>query len=475
MKIFESISIRSKIILIIQVITFLSVGIGLVLVVHDNIKRTNISFEENVNIIASLLAEYSDSPLRFSDTAGMQKLLGKVEAIKYVKKLIVYDQKSKVFAIYKDSVSEDYKKNAIFDRFTGKDSIVVRKDIKYDNKKYGYIELHAINSQNKSKMNDFIERMFILMFGLLFFSFFLAYLLQKIISEPILFLVGITEKISKSSDYSIRAKKRSDDEIGILYKAFNGMISKIDYYIKQLEKNNNELEEFNYVASHDLREPLRTLTSYCKLLIEDVGDTLSDDARRDLKHIIDASNRMNDLVKDLLELSRAGRVEFIMLPIDLNEVMQTAMKDLEYAVKAAKGKIQWDDLPIVYGDQNQIVRVFENLISNALKFRQAPPPEIQISFIEFGNCFEIAISDNGIGIEKQYIDQIFLPFKRLHGVGKYEGTGIGLAICKKIIERHEGSIYVESEYGKGSTFYLIFPKKQTEENTNLNVFQNGDE
>lgn len=237
---------------------------------------------------------------------------------------------------------------------------------------------------------------------------------------------------------------------------------KVNFYIKELERNNQELEEFNYVASHDLREPLRTITSYCDLLAEDIGEGINEMVREDINFITDATTRMNVLIQDLLQLSRAGRVEFESKPVDLNYVLRTVLKDLELKIKETNTLIEFGKLPVLMGDASQLGRVFQNIITNAIKFKSENDPIIKIESLEKSNTFEIIISDNGIGIEREYHQQIFSAFKRLHSRDKYEGTGIGLAICKKIIERHHGTIQIDSEPGKGSKFIIILMKESRE-------------
>jgi len=232
----------------------------------------------------------------------------------------------------------------------------------------------------------------------------------------------------------------------------------INYYINELERNNKELEEFNYVASHDLREPLRTITSYCELLKDDIGDKLNKDSKEDINFITDASSRMNILIQDILQLSRAGRVEFSKEKVDLNYIFSNIIKDLEFKINENNAIIKFEKLPNVKGDAVQLARVFQNLITNALKFKSEKNPKIEItSKTENEYCF-ITVADNGIGIEKQYYNQIFSAFKRLHSRDKYEGTGIGLAICKKIVERHNGKITLESKKNIGTKFTIKLEK-----------------
>lgn len=234
--------------------------------------------------------------------------------------------------------------------------------------------------------------------------------------------------------------------------------NQINYYIKELERNNQELEEFNYVASHDLREPLRTITSYCDLLSEDIGENVNDMVKEDIKFITDATTRMNTLIQDLLQLSRAGRIEYELEKVDLNKLIETVLKDLELKLKESNTSIDLKPLPTLMADYTQLGRVFQNLLTNAIKFKSDKDPKIKIYSFEKNNFYDIYFEDNGIGIEKQYFKQIFAAFKRLHSRDEYDGTGIGLAICKKIIERHNGNLRIESIPGEGSKFIITLKK-----------------
>jgi PAS domain S-box-containing protein len=239
---------------------------------------------------------------------------------------------------------------------------------------------------------------------------------------------------------------------------------KINFFIDELKRNNQELAEFNYVASHDLREPLRTLTSYCELLKEDAGDNLNNDAKEDLEFIVNAARRMNALIQDLLELSRAGRVDMNRRKTDLNKCATNAVKDLDSFIKEKNAQVTIEKLPEVIGDEMHLTRVFQNLIHNAIKFNNSKKPIVKIIVLDQTEYqVKISVEDNGIGIDEEFQLQVFAPFKRLHPSGKYEGTGIGLAICKKIIERHGGKIELYSKPNNGSKF--TFSIKIAEEKT----------
>ena len=240
----------------------------------------------------------------------------------------------------------------------------------------------------------------------------------------------------------------------------------IEHQVDQLKKVNMELEEFNYIVSHDLSEPIRTMVSYSELLKRDMGEKLPERAGQDIHFIIDAANRMHNVVNDLLSLSRAGRIEMKYDPFDLNDCVKNIMNDLKLVISEVKGKVKWNGLCEIYGDKAQISRVLQNLVSNALKFHGDKIPFIEITSSENEKEWLISVSDNGIGIAEEYLDTIFLPFKRLHSMAKYKGSGIGLAICKKIVERHGGRFMVESTIGQGCTFsFSVAKKKITNENS----------
>lgn len=230
----------------------------------------------------------------------------------------------------------------------------------------------------------------------------------------------------------------------------------------ELEKLVTELNEFNYVASHDLQEPLRTMSTYCGLLKVDLGAELPKRAEEDIQAILDASLRMQRLITDLLEYSRSGHRELKMVEVNLQEVMKRVAGDLQARVTETGGKINYNGLPRVFGDEMQLGRVLQNLVANGLKFRRpGVAPEVKISAEQAGEQVVLQIEDNGIGIPEEYQGQIFQPFKRLHGVGKYEGSGIGLSVCRKIVQRHGGQIEVASTPGQGSRFKVTLPATQS--------------
>ena len=227
---------------------------------------------------------------------------------------------------------------------------------------------------------------------------------------------------------------------------------------QELARSNAELGQFAYVASHDLQEPLRMVVSYLQLVDTRYRERLDADAREFIAFAVDGAKRMQVLINDLLAYSRIGTQGQPFQPTDCEAVLQAALRNLQIAIRESGAQITHDPLPTVRGDATQLVQLFQNLVGNALKFRRDGPPRIHIRAEPGDGLWCLSVQDNGIGIESQYFDRIFVLFQRLHGRSTYSGTGIGLAICKKIAERHGGTIWVESELGKGSTFRFTIPE-----------------
>ncbi|MCX5758937.1 MAG: ATP-binding protein, partial [Candidatus Hydrogenedentes bacterium] len=222
--------------------------------------------------------------------------------------------------------------------------------------------------------------------------------------------------------------------------------------IEELRRRNRELDEFTYVSSHDLQEPLRQLVSFSALLRRDAGSSLSERALKDLEFITSCARRMQTLVQDLLALSRAGRAGMNRAVISLDRCVDRALDALQERIRETGATIARTHLPVVEGDELLLTQLYQNLIGNALKFAGGKAPAVCITVEETAGRCVLGVRDAGIGIAPQYAEQIFAPFKRLHARGEYEGSGIGLAICRRVVERHHGQIWVESELGSGAHF-----------------------
>jgi PAS domain S-box-containing protein len=221
-----------------------------------------------------------------------------------------------------------------------------------------------------------------------------------------------------------------------------------------LARSNAELENFAYIASHDLQEPLRMVASYTQLLQRRYQGRLDSDADEFIAYAVDGATRMQTLINDLLAYSRVGTQGAPFSRTDLEAILGDVLRILEMPIAEAGAIVTHDPMPVVTCDPTQIGQVFQNLITNAVKFRGDEPPRIHVSVREGDGEWTFSVADNGIGIEAEYFDRIFVIFQRLQGRAEYPGSGVGLAICKRIIERHGGRAWVESQPGTGSTFYF---------------------
>ena len=239
----------------------------------------------------------------------------------------------------------------------------------------------------------------------------------------------------------------------------------------ELARSNRDLEQFAYVASHDLHEPLRMVATYTQLLAERYQGKLDADADKYIHYAVDGALRMQVLVRDLLAFSRVGRQGTEFEKVDCNAVMATVLGNLEAAIAESGARVIYKQLPTVTADGSQLTQVLQNLVANAIKFRGAEPPAIYVTSKKKNRDWVFSVADNGIGIAREYAEIVFAIFKRLHTRTEYPGSGIGLSICKKIIEHHGGRIWVESEPGRGCTFNFTLPVQAAEkksEHTNEN-------
>jgi light-regulated signal transduction histidine kinase (bacteriophytochrome) len=251
---------------------------------------------------------------------------------------------------------------------------------------------------------------------------------------------------------------QADNDRVLLERSIDLVSHELVEHNQALVRSNAELQQFAYVASHDLQEPLRMVTAYMQLLSRRYKDKLDTDAQEFIGFAVDGVQRMQRLINDLLTYSRVETRQRALESVDLAEVLRQATSNLQIAIAESQAVITHDPLPTVLGDAAQLVQVLQNLLGNAIKFRVAGrPPHIHLGIESRGAEWVVTVKDNGIGIDPSYADRIFVIFQRLHTAAEYPGTGIGLAICKKIVERHGGRIWVESQPGQGAAFRLTLP------------------
>ncbi|MFX1551583.1 MAG: ATP-binding protein [Promethearchaeota archaeon] len=252
--------------------------------------------------------------------------------------------------------------------------------------------------------------------------------------------------------------------VGIVVSVLSEHISKreieFNEIMEDLKRSNEDLQQFAYVASHDLQEPLRAIVSFSQLFEEKYKDKVDKNGAEFIHFVTDGAKKMNTLIKDLLSYSRITTHAQPSKLTNLEKILKEAIFNLQEAIKESSAVITHDKMPILKVDKTQFIQLFQNLLSNAIKFRRQEPPKIHVGVKQINDEWLFSVKDNGIGIESKFFDKLFNIFYRLHTKEEYPGTGIGLPICKKIVQRYGGKIWVESEFGKGSTFYFtIYPKK----------------
>jgi signal transduction histidine kinase len=295
------------------------------------------------------------------------------------------------------------------------------------------------------------------------------------ITHPVMELATVANAIT-AGNYNLAVSTSTNDEVGTLARSLEAMRTTVKGYTEDLEgkvaerterlnqtmdelkRSNTELEQFAYVASHDLQEPLRMVASYLQLVSRRYGDRIDKDGHEFIAFAVDGSVRMQQLIDDLLSYSRVGTKGKAFVPTACEGVYAKATRNLQIAIEDRNASVTHDALPTLPADEGQLVQLLQNLVGNALKFCKDRPPRVHVSAVKKGVEWEFTIRDNGIGIPKEQFDRVFQIFQRLHPREEYEGTGIGLAVCKKIVERHGGRIWPESEVGVGTTFHFTIPE-----------------
>jgi len=274
-------------------------------------------------------------------------------------------------------------------------------------------------------------------------------------------LEELNQKLIAENKIRKDTEKKLEESNHTLEQRVTERTSQLRQKSEQLERSNAELEQFAYIASHDLQEPLRMVSSYCQLIKEDIGaGNNQEDIAQYIDFAVEGAHRMKILMDDLLKFSRIGvKDDNLIEDVDCNEALSLALDNLDNLIEESNTRIHFETLPTIQADKVSIVRLFQNLIGNAIKYsREDTIPQINITAEDIGHSWQFSFADNGIGIESEHFERIFMILQRLHARTEYPGTGMGLAICKKIVSSHSGRIWVESTIGKGSTFYFVIPK-----------------
>jgi signal transduction histidine kinase len=367
------------------------------------------------------------------------------------------------------------------------ETLVLTHKIRLGDEEQATLRVVATMGELQRRMRLFAVVLLLVLSGSALAALLLSSRLQRVVSRPVLELASTAEQIAKRQDYTLRARQRTGDEVGVAVDAFNLMLDRIQAAVSErrqaeeklmalnttleervadrtaaaerqaadLKRSNQELERFAAVASHDLQEPLRAVASYAQLVSQRLGGNGDAEVDLYLKHVVSGAGRMKALINDLLHYSRVGRT-LSPTAVDVDKVLDTTLTDLSAAIAESGAEIIRGPLPRVWANDAQLGQVLSNLILNAIRFRSAAPPRITMGAERMGDLWHLWVRDNGIGIDPMHHERIFVIFQRLN-VHDRPGTGIGLAICRKIVELHGGRIWVESKPGQGATFRFTLP------------------
>lgn len=478
--------IRRKLVVILMIATGGALLLAGVLLLTLDFFRFRAEMKTDLGVLAAIVAQNSSAPISFQDRDVAEETLGALRAKPSILGAALYDAQGRPFVEWvKPGESPDLpprpgKDGASF----GDGRLVLFEPVVIVGERVGTVYLEGSLSEVWERLQVRALTVTGVFLVAALAAFGLSSALQNLISRPVMSLAGTAKAVSERNDYSLRAEKQSADELGRLVDAFNQMLSQIaerdtelltakeelEHRVQdrthelreanaELQQSNRELDDFAYIASHDLKEPLRGIHNYSMFLLEDYGDKLDEDGKAKLETLMRLTRRMEVLIDSLLEFSRLGRVDLAMDEVDLNEILAEVLENLDINLKAEKVEVAVPrPLPKVLSDRVRVGEIFHNLIVNGVKYNDKPHKRIEVGYQD-DEPPVFYIRDNGIGIPEKHHEAIFRIFKRLHARDKFGGgTGAGLTIVKKIVERHNGRIWVESEPGEGTTFYFTLGK-----------------
>ena len=475
--------IRQKLMLIAMVTTGGALLLAGAAIIYFNVSRFREEMKRDLVSLADIAAQNSTGALSFNDTNAARDTLSALHSRASIIGAALYDSHQKLFYPWSPV------NGAVFPTHPEKDgprfqdgSLVVFRPVILKGERIGTVYLRSNLEQLTARVWAQAITVLAVFLASGIVALVLSSALQRLISGPIVDLAGTARAVTERRDYSLRATKRSADELGALVDAFNDMLDQIqrrDSELQQakevleervrertlelqqrnedLNQSNKELDDFAYIASHDLKEPLRGIHNFSSFLLEDYAGKLDDEGRSKLETLMRLTRRMETLIDSLLQFSRLGRVDLAIDRVDLNEIVAEILDSLAISLREQKVDVRVPrPLPAVRADRVRVGEIFHNLIVNAMKYNDKTEKWIEVGWQENPAGPPVFyVRDNGIGIPEKHQEAVFRIFKRLHGRDKFGGgTGAGLTIVKKIVERHHGRIWVESSAGAGTAFYF---------------------
>ena len=485
-----SFSIRAKLIAIVMLTTLVALSLAGGALAIFEFRSHRRTLQSELTMVAQIVGQNLPLALLMERTDTANQALRAFDSYRDFVSVCVYHPNGKLFTWYIPDRSSppcpatpEHKLAAQFVDNT----LILHHEVLANDERVATLRIVASMGELQRRMQLFALVLALVLSGAALAALLLSSGLQRVVSQPVLELASTAQKIARSSDYTLRAPQHTRDEVGVAVDAFNQMLDRIEAAVSErkdaeeklmalnttleervadrtlaaeqkaveLKRSNEELERFASIASHDLQEPLRAVSSYTQLLKERLSGNVDSDLEAYLAHVITGAGRMRTLINDLLNYSRVGRT-LSPTRVDVGKVLDATMGDLAAAIAESGTEITRGPLPPVWANPGQLGQVLSNLISNAIRFRGEAPPRIDIRGDDQGAYCEFTVRDNGIGIDPKHHDRVFIIFQRLHGRER-PGTGIGLAICRKVVELHGGRIWLESTLGQGATFHFTLP------------------
>ncbi|MCP3962037.1 MAG: HAMP domain-containing protein [bacterium] len=456
MSFLSHLSVRTKVTGVILVATLLSLGTGFTLVVVSNLRLFEQDLLRTTALIAHATGDYNSIYLSFDEREVAEESLAQLQEFAYITDAHLYDNDGQLFASFRRNDSYQPPPQVSDSLSEIRDGYVhFSAPVTFEEERYGTIYVRGTAEALAERQRQHLLIMVALMAALVVVAVILAYSLQGFVSKPILHLAEQAQRISTDHDYSIRVEKPSNDEIGMLYDGFNDMLAQVQLRQEELERSNQDLDQFAYVASHDLKAPLRAIATLAGWIEEDLAERLEGEAKEQMGLLRSRVARMDALIEGVLQYSRAGRTETDSGVVDVGEllgqVIELQSPPAGFEVVVSPGMPTFSTNPLRLG------QVFANLINNAIKYHDRSEGRVEIRAERRDRFYEFTVEDDGPGIAAQHHERIFKMFQTLQPRDEVESTGLGLALVKKLVEEEGGKIHLESEVGAGATFRFTWP------------------